>query len=43
VAVPNVKQRLVVSLEPKDRVTDDGIEVIGWKTFIQRVWAGELF
>ena len=40
---PAVKRLLVVSLEPKDRVTDDGIDVIGWKTFVQRLWGGELF
>lgn len=40
---PTVARRLVVSLEPRDRTTDDGIEVIGWQSFVRRLWAGEFF
>jgi predicted AAA+ superfamily ATPase len=37
-----IKRRCVVCLEPRARVTEDGIEVLPWKTFRDRLWAGEL-
>jgi hypothetical protein len=40
---PEVKSRIVVSLEPKARVTDDGISILPWKSFVHRLWQGLLF
>jgi len=37
-----VKKRLVVSLDPQPRVTDDGIEVLPWAVFTRRLWQGDL-
>lgn len=39
---PKVKERLVVSLEPKPRVTEDGIVVLPWRVFVDRLWRDEL-
>lgn len=39
---PKVKDRFVVSLEPKPRVTEDGIVVLPWRVFVDRLWRGEL-
>ncbi len=36
-------ERLVlVSRDPKPRVTDDGIEILPWRVFLDRLWGGEL-
>lgn len=35
---PNVKRRIVVSLEPVSRVTEDGIEVLCVSDFIDELW-----
>ena len=40
---PEVKKRVVVSLDEKDRLTGDGIEVLHYTTFLQRLWGGALF
>ena len=37
-----LKARLVVSMEPRERTTDDGVRVLPVATFLQRLWAGEL-
>ena len=37
-----LKQRLVVSLEPRERTTDEGVRVLPVATFLQRLWADEL-
>lgn len=37
-----VKRRLVVCTEPKARRTDDGIDILPFDTFVQRLWADEL-
>jgi predicted AAA+ superfamily ATPase len=37
-----VKHALVVSLEREPRIVDDGIEVLPWANFVERLWAGEL-
>ena len=37
-----VKHALVVSLEKEPRKLDDGIEVLPWRIFVERLWAGEL-
>lgn len=39
---PKVKRRFVVSLDPQPRRTDDGIEILPYSTFAQRLWAGDL-
>ena len=39
---PKVKGRFVVSLEAKPRVTEDGIVVLPWRVFVDRLWRGEL-
>ncbi len=39
---PRVKRRMIICLEPKSRVTEDGILVLPWKAFRDRLWGGEL-
>jgi predicted AAA+ superfamily ATPase len=39
---PRIKKRFVVCLEPRARVTDDGIEILPWKTFRDRLWSDDL-
>jgi len=39
---PKVKRRFVVSLDPRPRVTDDGIEILPYRVFAQRLWQGDL-
>ncbi len=36
-----VRRRIVVSLEPKRRVTADGIEILPVAAFLDRRWKGE--
>lgn len=40
---PETRRRIVVSMEPKNRRTDDGIEILSYRTFLERLWRGELF
>ena len=40
---PTVRRRVVASLEPSPRVTEDGIEVLPWRVFLDRLWSGELW
>ncbi len=40
---PGVRRRVVVSLEPGPRVTEDGIEILPWRVFLDRLWSGELW
>jgi predicted AAA+ superfamily ATPase len=37
-----LKKYYVVSLDPKVRQTADGIEILPWKIFVQRLWKNEL-
>jgi predicted AAA+ superfamily ATPase len=37
---PGVRRRVVASLEPSPRLTEDGIEVLPWKVFLDRLWSG---
>ncbi|MGH9162753.1 MAG: ATP-binding protein [Vicinamibacteraceae bacterium] len=37
-----VRRAVVVSLERTARRTDDGIEVLPWRVFVDRLWAGDL-
>ena len=39
---PRVKRRFVISLDARPRVTEDGIEVLPHKIFMQRLWQGDL-
>jgi uncharacterized protein len=39
---PDIKKRIVVSLVDKDRITDDGIEIISVTSFVDRLWANKL-
>ena len=38
---PDVQRRIVVSLEPRRRRTDDGIDILPATTFAQRLWCDE--
>jgi hypothetical protein len=40
---PRVKKRFVVSLDSQMRRTEDGIEVLPYGVFAQRLWQGDLF
>jgi predicted AAA+ superfamily ATPase len=39
---PKIKNRYLVSLEPKARKTDDGILILPYKHFIKKLWDGDL-
>lgn len=39
---PKTKRRLVVSLDPNVRRTEDGIEILPYRVFAERLWAGDL-
>lgn len=39
---PRIRRRIVVSLEPKARRTDDGIEILPEREFRTRLWLGDL-
>jgi uncharacterized protein len=39
---PHVKRRIVVSLAPRARRTDDGIDILPVSSFLTQLWAGEL-
>jgi predicted AAA+ superfamily ATPase len=38
-----VGKRLIVSLEPRLRRLENGIEVLPWRRFVEDLWAGKLF
>ncbi len=40
---PGVQRRIIVCLEAKARVTEDGIEVLPALDFVQKLWNGEFF
>ena len=33
---------IVVSMNTKSRKTDDGIEILTWQIFLDRLWANEI-
>jgi hypothetical protein len=35
-----VRQRFVVCLESEARTTEDGIEILPWQLFLDRLWDG---
>ena len=37
-----VQRRAVVSLDERPRRTDEGIDVLPWRTFTAQLWAGDL-
>ena len=39
---PEVRQRVVASLEAKERVTEDGISILPYGQFISQLWKGEI-
>ncbi len=39
---PDIRQRVIVCLEPRDRRTDDGIDVLSAANFADRLWQGTL-
>lgn len=40
---PEAIARLVVSLDEKDRLSDDAVEILHYRTFLERLWSGLLF
>jgi predicted AAA+ superfamily ATPase len=40
---PGVRRRVVASLEPSPRATEDGIEILPWRVFLDRLWSGEFW
>ena len=40
---PATRHRVLVSLDPHDRTTGDGIELLHYATFLDRLWAGAWF
>jgi len=40
---PEVKRRIIVSLDQKNRRTEDGIDIVGYPEFLRLLWEGELF
>ncbi|MBI3817096.1 MAG: ATP-binding protein [Planctomycetes bacterium] len=40
---PKVKNRIVVSLDPRARRTEDGIDILPYREFADRLWNGALF
>jgi len=37
-----IRRRIVVCLESAPRTLADGIEVLPWRHFLERLWAGDL-
>jgi uncharacterized protein len=37
-----VKRGILVSKDSKPRQTEDGIEILPWKVFLERLWSGEI-
>lgn len=40
--LPGIKKRILVCLVDQDRRTEDGIDILTPKTFLERLWAGEI-
>ncbi len=40
---PETKRRVIVSLDPHDRTTDDGIEMLHHASFLAKLWEGVFF
>jgi len=39
---PEVRELLLVCCEQEARVTDDGVVILPWRKFLERLWAGEI-
>jgi len=39
---PDVKQRIIVSLEKKARLTQDGVRILPYQEFLKILWKGEI-
>ncbi len=39
---PMVRRRIVVSQEPRARITEDGIEILPFHNFLEQLWSGEI-
>jgi uncharacterized protein len=39
---PEVKQLIAVCLEPRERITDNGIRILPYQDFIRALWAGDI-
>lgn len=37
-----VRRNILVSLDPKPRKTEDQIEILPWKTFLEQLWSGNI-
>jgi len=37
-----VRRAILVSLDPRPRTTDDGIDILPWEVFLQQFWNGEI-
>ena len=37
-----VKQCILVSLDSKPRQTEDGIDILPWRDFLERLWSGKI-
>ena len=37
---PDARARVVVSLDEKDRMSNDGIQILHYRTFLKKLWGG---
>lgn len=37
-----VKRSILVSLDPRPRKTEDGIEILPWQIFLEQLWSGDI-
>jgi hypothetical protein len=40
---PKIKRRLVVCCEMRQRITDDGIEILPAERFVEMLWQGNIW
>jgi uncharacterized protein len=40
---PEAAKLVIVSLDPSDRITEDGIQILHYTTFLEHLWEGKLF
>jgi len=36
------RRSILVSLDPRPRMTEDGIEILPWPRFLEMLWGGEI-
>lgn len=39
---PDVRELIVVCCEKEPRVTDEGVRILPWRLFVERLWAGDI-